>query len=160
MDEIKTLKLDHCWICKRKLGDSGGDPSMVRNEHHVIPRAFGGADGPTVSLCSAHHDLMHKIGDRLIAGKPHFELLTKDPEIDYRMLWLASRVQASHSMFSDDPNKKQLLIVRTNATISSMVSDLKKALKLSNREEVILHLIKSKHSQLFPRIKSNVLRKR
>ena len=31
------------------------------HEHHVIPRAYGGTNGPTVILCANHHNLVHTL---------------------------------------------------------------------------------------------------
>ena len=31
--------------------------------HHVIPRAYGGLNGPTVPLCNDHHEAIHHCAD-------------------------------------------------------------------------------------------------
>ena len=40
-----------CRVCDRS--------ESVMNEHHVIPQACGGAEGPTVILCPTCHDTLH-----------------------------------------------------------------------------------------------------
>lgn len=45
-----SLKLDHCWICR---GTDG------LHEHHVVPQSCGGTHGPTVTICAAHHNVIH-----------------------------------------------------------------------------------------------------
>lgn len=45
------LSLDHCWVCGCKDGLEG---------HHVCPRAYGGTNGPVVTLCGVCHSVLHK----------------------------------------------------------------------------------------------------
>ncbi len=39
-----------CYVCGKSKG---------MHEHHVVPRAYGGLNGPTVDLCASHHTLIH-----------------------------------------------------------------------------------------------------
>jgi hypothetical protein len=39
-------------------------------EHHVLPRASGGIDGPTVDLCGTCHQTVHDAAKRMSKGKP------------------------------------------------------------------------------------------
>lgn len=48
-----------CIIC-------GSEVSL--HEHHVIPQACGGRDGPTVMLCADHHNLIHYLAVRLVSA--------------------------------------------------------------------------------------------
>ena len=48
----KSIILDHCWACKRRDG---------LHDHHIVPQAYGGVDGPQVTLCGSHHTLIHEV---------------------------------------------------------------------------------------------------
>ena len=61
----QTLSLEYCWVCFVKRG--------ARNfeEHHTVPRSYGGERGPTVTLCCDCHTSAHKAADSLYAsGNP------------------------------------------------------------------------------------------
>ncbi|NTU88449.1 MAG: hypothetical protein HGA54_00865 [Actinobacteria bacterium] len=49
-----SITLSYCAIC--------GVPA--NNDHHVVPRSQGGADGPVITLCgggcSGHHGMAHE----------------------------------------------------------------------------------------------------
>lgn len=45
-----TLLLGHCWVCGQREG---------LNEHHLVPQSCGGTHGPTVTMCAAHHTVIH-----------------------------------------------------------------------------------------------------
>jgi hypothetical protein len=52
-----------CRVCRAVV------PLTFEQQHHTIPRAAGGRDGPTVSLCAGcHHDL-HRVADMLQHGR-------------------------------------------------------------------------------------------
>lgn len=42
---------ENCWVCRS---------ADTLHEHHVIPRAFGGTNGPLCTLCSSCHGIIHK----------------------------------------------------------------------------------------------------
>ena len=50
-----------CVIC-------GKGDTEVLHEHHVIPQACGGRDGPVVKLCAEHHNMIHMSAVKLCAG--------------------------------------------------------------------------------------------
>lgn len=47
-----TIVLDGCWVCG--LGSS-------LEEHHIVPRTYGGSNGPTVTLCGICHTAIHNL---------------------------------------------------------------------------------------------------
>lgn len=47
-----TLFLEGCWIC--------GLTSSLE-EHHIVPRTYGGSNGPTITLCSICHTAIHNL---------------------------------------------------------------------------------------------------
>ena len=53
MTHLPITPIDgQCWVC-------GTTEGLCR--HHVVPRAYGGENGPTVHLCGAHHTLIHDL---------------------------------------------------------------------------------------------------
>lgn len=57
------IKLDFCWVCKL----AGTEAKL--HDHHVVPTAFGGKDGPQVTLCSSHHNSLHDAAKLLYTHK-------------------------------------------------------------------------------------------
>jgi hypothetical protein len=53
----ETIKLDRCWVSKVKT---------ALHDHHVVPQSCGGANGPTVTLNSDIHNLLHKTAVRML----------------------------------------------------------------------------------------------
>jgi len=49
---IGTLILNGCWIC-------GLSSSL--EEHHIVPRTYGGSLGPTITLCGICHTAIHNL---------------------------------------------------------------------------------------------------
>lgn len=81
---FKSIILDHCWACKTKEG---------LHNHHVIPQAYGGVDGPLVTLCGTHHTLIHEV-----ALKNQAEWTTRIPKEYYTALsylvWVIAEARA------------------------------------------------------------------
>ena len=143
--------VDRCWVCDRKFSEFGGtDTSLVQEFHHIIPRAYGGLEGPTVSLCSGHHTTLHDIAQRMIHNRPHFEFLSKDPTIDKRLLYLATRVQNAHAAFSDDPNKRLVVTASITKEEAQMMKDLYPIYKVRSREALFHFILKEAHERHFP----------
>lgn len=69
MSEIpitSTIRLLRCWVCGSRDG---------LHDHHVVPQSCGGTNGPTVTLCAVHHNVIHseaylKPDDRRFRGAP------------------------------------------------------------------------------------------
>lgn len=104
---LKNIELNHCWVggSKETFTEYGGKPNLLKHVHHIVPRAFGGKDGPTVTLCDSHHNSAHYIALKIEAGKPYHEFLTGDSLQDKRLLWLASIICNAKAWAKDDPNK-------------------------------------------------------
>lgn len=134
---------DDCWCCGKLLADKGGSPEVIRNSHHLVPRAYGGVDGPEIQLCSAHHDLLHQYATKLIAGDTEFmrvARLTGSTAIS-RCLRLALIVVKAYNAFGGSPNKKTE--VRVTGWDPSELDDLNKLTKYFDltRSQVIRHLV-------------------
>lgn len=119
----KHTFLPHCWVCGRKFG-----PDMLEERHHIIPRAFGGTDGPQVSLCSDHHTALHEIGLKLYAKRPFYEFLSKVPAQDKKLVYLATVACNARIATENDPNKRQMVVLSLNKDHKRMLKALKKIL--------------------------------
>lgn len=98
--------LPYCWVCEGKFTDAGGQ--LKRHEHHVIPRAYGGANGPLCSVCTNHHNLLHEYATYSIANNQASMvrlLSTIEPHLHRRLVYLASRIVRAYHLTKDDPNK-------------------------------------------------------
>lgn len=146
--------VDRCWVCEKKFPEFGGTQhDLVQEFHHIIPRAYGGLDGPTVSLCSGHHTTLHDIATRLISGRPYYEFLTKDPLVDKRLLYLATRVQTAHATFSKDPNKRLMMVASITKDEASMMEALYTKYNVRSREALFHHILKEAYDRHFPRVR-------
>lgn len=149
-----TLNLPHCWVCEEKFIECAGtDPRVIRNQHHVVPQANGGTDGPTVSLCSAHHDLLHAVATQVLANKPFEHLLgsltgtVQAAKIHY----LASVVVNSTVAVADDPNKPAQLTLSLSGAERAKLRRLADLNKLS-MANVLIALLNNEYQRRFPRV--------
>lgn len=137
----------HCYVCKREFAK---DPSLRPHSHHIIPRAYGGTDGPMARLCTGHHDLVHAVALKLISGGSYFNLTKGMPEEELlRLLWLSSRVQAAHAELSNDPSKKVLFTASWNKSTHQKLKELA-TLHKTNKANLLLSLIDRAYESSFP----------
>lgn len=154
MSEItSTLTLDHCWICNAFMVDG-----TKAHEHHCVPRNSGGADGPTVTLCSSHHNGIH---DAALACYPH-ELspklnkwLEKLPHIKgahERFAYLVHIIIQARKLTSKDVNKSRSISAKLTAKDAKVFDQLAYALSGNDRplthEQIILYAINDLHARL------------
>jgi len=143
--------LPYCWACRKLLADAGGKPDLQREEHHIIPRAQGGGGGPTVSLCNAHHDLLHRISLKLISNTRYFDLVPKDdPVLAERVLYLATRVQIAVQHAKGDPNKQFPIILSISGEENEQIKRLVKATNSGSKQKLIKQLISQAYTKYFP----------
>ena len=143
------VKTDYCWVCEGLLLDSGGDPSKIRNEHHVVPQAFGGSDGPIVSLDSAHHDLLHLVAVKMLAGNP-WEHLVKDMQRTHqeRLLYLATRVVVASNFAVNDPNKRTSIVLSVSNSQNLKIKQLA-SMHGCSKTDLILRLLNAEYTRRF-----------
>lgn len=135
---IAHMILDHCWVCGTRFTDANPPGPANREDHHIIPRAAGGTDGPQVSLCDPHHTKLHKIAMRMSANKPHFDLLSGEPDsAKHKLIWLASRAHMAFEATKDDPNKKVVVVLALDRKKQQQVEMLKKAYPQARSREAI-----------------------
>ncbi|WP_254901790.1 HNH endonuclease [Thalassobacillus devorans] len=79
-----------CDLCARS--------PVTTTDHHLIPKEYGGADGPTAQLCSACHRQIHALfTNEELAGFYHtLERLADHPDMAKYLRWVKKQ----------DPQKK------------------------------------------------------
>jgi hypothetical protein len=138
---IKSMLLPHCWVCERRFICSNPPGTVTRNDHHIVPKAAGGIDGPLVSLCSDHHDALHKIALRLAAKKPYFDLVNEETDEQKKKLyWLATVVHNAFQATKNDPNKKVAAIVELDRKQQEMITQLMNVYPQAKSREAVLAL--------------------
>src|SRR5690606_18118779 len=121
-----------------------------REEHHVVPRAYGGTDGPLVSLCDGHHTALHKIAVALKSNKPYHQHLTRDPEQDQKLMYLATVVVNAQAATTGDPNKKTMVVVSLDGVLAEKLKRLSKMYpQVGGRAALVKLAIESLYSKHF-----------
>lgn len=141
---FQHMFLDYCWVCELKFG-----PSCKKEDHHLIPRAYGGVDGPQVSLCDSHHTALHNIALRLYGKKPFTDLLTQKPAQDQKLLYLASVVCNARLATENDPNKKRVEVLSFKGDTFKKLKRLQTLHKNLSRERLIVLAIDQMYSRHF-----------
>lgn len=138
---IKSIFCDSCWICGVRFRDSNPPGPAVMERHHIIPRAAGGADGPTVDICESHHQILHKIALRLSSKKPYLDLIGNEtPEQRKKLYFLATRVYNAFQATKDDPNKKVAAIVELDRKQQDQITQLMNIYPQCKSREAVLAL--------------------
>jgi hypothetical protein len=129
----RHIKRECCWVCRRPFGHQ-----LLHEDHHVIPCAYGGVDGPQVRICSDHHTGLHTIALRLYSGKPYFELLSPDDTYsNERLLYLASVAYNARLAVENDPNKKRVLVLSLKGDTWDKLTQLKTVYGKMGRERLV-----------------------
>lgn len=111
------------------------------HEHHVVPRAYGGINGPTVNLCGMHHTLIHtaslkKTKDRELEYAGHTETqIEKLRELVY--IIRRARIMSKHL----HRNKPMTLHVELTAEQAHTLRELKGLLGASSIQQTIVRCI-------------------
>lgn len=144
---IKSMILDHCWVCNTKFAPKG---PAHEERHHIVPRAYGGEDGPMVSLCDTCHTRLHKTAVALSSNKPTYLLLQGlNPEAQKRIYYLASCVVNAKAATENDPNKKTMVTLQLSGQETQKLDQLKRALNVPSRSAVILAAVESLYKRTF-----------
>ena len=145
----QSISLPHCWICSARFIEAGGTEQC--HHHHVIPQAFGGTDGPTVSLCDSHHNKLHRIAICLKSEKSYFSVITgEDSAHVQKLLYLANAVHNAELATRNDPNKAASAMVSLDARHKAMIDKLKTINpKLRSREAVLICALESLYARHF-----------
>lgn len=149
-----TQVREDCFVCKERFSDLTVNPGRaIREEHHVFPQASGGTDGPTVSVCLHHHDLLHKIATRMQADKEYGDLIRTEPRNNLQpLLYLADCAARAQVMMANDPNKLVKVQLVLGARHRQMLDKLKHTLpgKSKSRDAVFLMALELLYQKQFP----------
>lgn len=136
---MKSKTLPYCWVCEFRFSDQTPPGPATREEHHIIPQAYGGADGPTVSLCSNHHSMLHAVAVALKGNKPYFDLIGGlTTEQQQKVMVLANYVYEAEQATRNDPNKMFLVSMAANRTQVAMIERLKKVFPKARSRQAVL----------------------
>lgn len=140
---------DRCWVCGCLLADAGGEPTKIRESHHVLPQSLGGKNGPQVPLCIGDHDLMHLIATKKIAQTSYAPFLPKDPVQSDHLEYLSSVIHRAHVKLNMDPNKRIALGVMVSRASAAQVQALCDFHRLT-RPQLLLKLLSEEYGRVFP----------
>ncbi len=125
--KFKSLIFPHCWVCGIRFKTSKPPGQAMEERHHIVPQAFGGKDGPEVSLCSDHHACLHQVALRIKRGAPHNDLLVNESPVTIpKILWLANAVVKAEQVTGNDPNKRVKVILSADVALQNKISQLQK----------------------------------
>lgn len=148
---MRSKVLNHCWVCGQRFSDQTPPGPATREEHHIIPQAYGGADGPTVSLCSNHHNMLHAVAVALKNRKPYFDLIGGlTTEQQQKVMVLANYVFEAEQATRNDPNKIFLVSLTANRTQIAKMERLKKVFpKARSRQAILLLALEHLYNSTF-----------
>ena len=110
MNKIVNSDKESCWVCGVRFTTSNPPGPALMEEHHIVPRAFGGVDGPVALICDSHHAALHKIATRIKSRKSYLDLVpTATPAMLKKLAWLATAVVRAEKEVGNDPNKQVLI---------------------------------------------------
>lgn len=147
---IQHIILDYCWVCEDRFVDSNPPGPKIRHNHHIVPQAFGGVDGPQVTLCTDHHNKLHSMARAMTAGKSLFKFVhAEPPEARKKLEWLANVVYSAELTTRGDPNKIASVMVHLDQDQRIKIDALKKIYpKAGSRANVLaiaLELLYKRH---------------
>jgi hypothetical protein len=138
---IQSIFSDKCWICDVRFRCSNPPGPATLERHHIVPRAAGGEDGPTVDICETHHQTLHKIALRMAAKKPYFDLVNQETDAQKKKLyWLATVVHNAFAATKGDPNKKVIATVELDRKRQDMITQLMGVYPQAKSREALLTL--------------------
>lgn len=128
----------NCWVCGTLMLDS-------RHNHHLIPRAFGGLNGPTVDICADDHNVLHRLALRRADDPSVILALLGKP----RLAYLTNVVRYAREVTKNNKNKRFQLSVTLSGDTGRKLADIKRITGSTNNEQVIGLLISEYHSRRF-----------
>lgn len=127
----QTLKLDYCWVC--------GIENAPYEEHHIVPRHCGGANGPTVTLCGGCHSTIHLLADQVKNGNPitnYKKQISRE-----RSLYLATVIANSELLIQISPENKRFVYSGFfTGEVHTKLVRLTKFYKMSQHKVLVLAL--------------------
>lgn len=136
---VTHIFLNHCWICE-------GTASL--HNHHIIPQAYGGVDGPQVTLCASCHNGVHHVADGRIDMRPDYWATVSQIEKSNTLIYL---IQQARSIASGSDNKQITVTLILTAKEAKMLDAVKRILGSSSRVSTIKTLIDLTYQRLTKR---------
>ena len=103
-----------------------------------MPQAYGGTDGPQVSLCDTHHSKLHRVATAIKGSKPYQNLLVGEPpQAQKKILWMASLVVKADLATVNDENKLAKVTVLLDRQQQQLLEFCKVRLGKTNRADVL-----------------------
>jgi hypothetical protein len=116
------------------------------HEHHVVPRAYGGEDGPTVTLCAECHGLIHELADGLWhtfkrkgawTVRLEKQLHLFDPQVRQKLTYLVHVIMRARLVTLNTKNKAITFSAKFKPDVARMLKVLTKRLHLSQQKVVV-----------------------
>lgn len=137
MSQYDSMKnLNHCWVC---------DDVSSLHEHHIIPQAYGGVDGPTVTLCATCHNGVHHVADGRADMRPSSWVT---PERNRKGTWLSDTIVKARVLASTSDNKQAKVILELSANETKMLDQITQAIGSTSRVKTLKELIHKMHQRL------------
>lgn len=120
-----------CWVCGRKDG---------MHSHHVIPRAYGGLDGPVVDLCGGHHTLIHTAALKKSNNARELEYNGHTEEEKARLRELVKIIRRARVM-SKHMRRPITLQLNLDAAHALRLRELKRLLGANSLQQTVIRCI-------------------
>ena len=148
---FQSILLDHCWVCGKRFTNSCPPGLANREDHHIIPRAYVGTDGPQVSLCDGCHTKVHKIQNCLLSKKPYYEFVKGfDSQNVRKLVYLGTCAANAYLATKKDPNKKTLITFSIGGDRVKKLEALKKAIpNLNSRASIYNYALDLLYTKYF-----------
>jgi acyl CoA:acetate/3-ketoacid CoA transferase len=131
------------------------------DEHHVVPRAYGGEAGPQITLCGSHHQLIHTMGlcqlkqltahsdESTIdeAAEKSFQSLTDQGK--QRATYLASVISKAGFAVVSDSNKTIKYSGELTAEQNRKINAIKLSLGVRSKHSAIVMCVNHMYKALF-----------
>lgn len=128
-----TVEVDYCWACHCIA------PEYER--HHIVPRCYGGENGPTVVLCGSCHNRVHKEANKVIRQ------LCMPKDTNERRRYLAIVVALAHHSVKDE-KKPVKFSGQLDHPTNQMLEEIARSLNLSKHDSLVW-CIKRVYSSMF-----------
>lgn len=132
----ETIEIDHCWVCS--------SPEALE-EHHLVPRAYGGLKGPTVTLCGTCHSVLHAE-----SHKPKNARRFKRDRIQGAKLLYLSEVVFRARIATRRLVRGRMLAMKLDPELHAKVKAMMQVKGTKSIEQTIVHIIRAAYSQTFP----------
>lgn len=144
---------DRCEACGELFMDAHAQGSKIRHEHHLIPRAYGGSNGPTVDICNEDHDLLHLLAVKVIHNSLTLDEIPSRCDGPNHALAITNMVYyvvEAERRTRNDPNKKTLVSVSLSGKQARMLDTITKTFNTSGRQNTLIRLIEMEYQKSIP----------